>query len=159
MKICIVNSFYSPWIGGAETYVSNLARSLVKRGHEVTVYCAHNPLPHGETIEEGVKIRRMRAPLRLYGTPIAVSPLNLFLEDYDIIHCNFPSPYLAALFAFFGSVRGIPAILTWHNDLPPITSAAGLLVRIHDLFAPVYLKEYQKIIATTPSYARNSRIL
>jgi glycosyltransferase involved in cell wall biosynthesis len=159
MRICIVNSFYPPWIGGAETYVSNLARCLVKRGHDVTVYCAHNPLPVGETFEEGVRVRRMRAPIRLYGTPIAVSPLNLFSEDYDVIHCNFPSPYLAALFAFLSRVRGIPAVLTWHNDLPPVTSAAGVLVRIHDLFAPLYLSQYQKIIATTPTYARNSRIL
>jgi glycosyltransferase involved in cell wall biosynthesis len=159
MKICIVNSFYPPWIGGAETYVSNLARLLVKRGHDVTVYCAHNPLAVGETMEESVRVRRMRAPFRLYGTPIVVSPLNIFFEDYDVIHCNFPSPYFAALFAFFSRIRGIPAVLTWHNDLPPVTSAAGVLVRIHDFFAPLYLSQYQKIIATTGTYAKNSRIL
>ncbi len=159
MRICIVNSFYPPWIGGAETYVSSLSRRLAKRGHDVTVYCAHNPLPVGETIEAGVRVRRMRAPIRLYGTPIAVSPLNLFFENYDVIHCNFPSPYLSAMFAFLSRVRRIPAILTWHNDLPRVTSAAGVLVRIHDVFAPLYLSQYQRIIATTAAYARNSPIL
>lgn len=159
MKVCIVNSFYPPWIGGAETYVSNLARGLVQRGHSVTVYCAHNPLPVGEALEEGVRVRRMRAPLRLYGTPIAVSPLNILFEDYDIIHCNFPSPYLAAQFGLVALLRDIPAVLTWHNDLPPVTSAAGVLVRVHDFLAPMYLGQYKRIIATTRTYSRNSPIL
>jgi len=159
MKICIVNSFYPPWIGGAETYVSNLAKGLQKAGNDVTVYCASDPLPPGESHEDGVRVRRMRAPLRLYGTPLAVSPLNLFRENYDIIHCNFPSPYLSALFAWFSRIRGIPAVLTWHNDLPHVTSAAGLLVRAHDLFSPVYLRYYDRIIATTSVYTRTSETL
>ncbi len=159
MRICLVNSFYPPWIGGAETYTSNLARGLVRNGHEVTVYCACDPLLPGESTEEGVRVRRMRAPLRLYGTPIAVSPLNLFVEDYDIVHCNFPSPYLSALFSWFSRAKGIPAVLTWHNDLPYVTSAAGLLVRAHSLFSPAYLRYYDRIIATTSVYARTSYTL
>lgn len=159
MKVCLVNSFYPPWIGGAETYVSNLARGLEGRGDRVTVYCASNPLAPGETFEDGVRVRRMRAPLRLYGTPIAVSPLNLFREDYDVIHCNFPSPYLSALFSWFGKLRGIPTVLTWHNDLPKVTSAAGLLVTAHNLLSPCYLNYYGRIIATTEVYAKTSYIL
>jgi glycosyltransferase involved in cell wall biosynthesis len=159
MRVCLVNSFYPPWIGGAETYTSNLAKGLVKNGHTVTVYCASDPLPPGESIEEGVRVRRMRAPLRLYGTPLAVSPLNLLLEEYDIIHCNFPSPYLSALFSWFSRAKGIPAVLTWHNDLPYVTSAAGLLVRAHSLFSPAYLQYYERIIATTSVYARTSYTL
>lgn len=155
----MVNSFYPPWIGGAETYTSNLARGLADRGHQVTVYCASDPLPPGESMEQGVRVRRMRAPLRLYGTPIAVSPFNLLLEDYDVIHCNFPSPYLSALFSWFSRTRGIPAVLTWHNDLPHVTSAAGLLVRIHNLFAPTYLQYYERIVATTSVYADTSETL
>ncbi len=159
MRICIVNSFYPPWIGGAETYVSNLAKGLQNDGNSVTVYCASAPLPPGESYDGGVRVRRERAPLRLYGTPLAVSPLNLFREDYDIIHCNFPSPYLSALFAWFSRIRGIPAVLTWHNDLPRVTSASGLLVRAHDLFSPAYLQYYDRIIATTAVYARTSDTL
>lgn len=159
MRICIANSFYPPYIGGAETYVGNLARRLANHGHDVTVYCAHTPLPVGESIQDGVRVRRMRAPIRLYGTPVAVPPLNLLAENYDIIHCNFPSPYFAALFALFSKIRGIPAVLTWHNDLPPVSSVAGTLVRLHDVISPFYLGLYKKIIATTPSYARKSRRL
>jgi len=159
MKICMVNSFYPPRIGGAETYVSNLAEKLVGHSNEVTVYCANDPLPPGESVRNGVVVRRMRAPLRLYGIPFAASPPNLSAEDYDIIHCNFPSPYLCALFAFFSRARGIPSVLTWHNDLPAVTTAAGFLVDLHDFFAPTYLQQYRRIVATTEAYSATSRVL
>jgi glycosyltransferase involved in cell wall biosynthesis len=159
MKVCIVNSFYPPWVGGAETYVTSLAKGLQGAGNQVTVYCASAPLPPGESYDSGVRIRRERAPLRLYGTPIAVSPLNLFREDYDVIHCNFPSPYLSALFSWFGKIRGIPTVLTWHNDLPRVTSAAGVLVRAHDFLSPAYLGYYRRIITTTKVYSETSPVL
>lgn len=155
----MVNSFYPPYVGGAETYVSEVARGLSSRGHNVTVYCASNPLPPGESYEEGVRIRRMRSPARLYGTPLALSPVNIFSEHYDIIHCNFPSPYLAALFSWLSAVRRTPSVITWHNDLPRITSAAGLLVRAHDFLSPTYLGTFKRIIATTKIYAETSPIL
>lgn len=159
MKVCLVNSFYPPFIGGAETYASNLAKGLTACGNKVTVYCASTPLDPGEYMEEGIRVRRMRAPLRLYGTPIAVSPINLFAEDYDVIHCNFPSPYLASLFSYFSSLRRIPAVLTWHNDLPPVTSPAGLLVKLHNMTSSAYLRRFKRIIATTRVYAEGSPIL
>lgn len=159
MKICMVNSFYPPRIGGAETYVSNLAERLVAHGNEVSVYCANDPLPPGVSVRNGVIIRRMKAPLRLYGIPITVSPLNLDVEDYDVIHCSFPSPYFSARLAFFSRRTGIPSVLTWHNDLPAVTSAAKLLVNLHDLIAPTYLQHYKRIVATTRAYAATSRLL
>ncbi|HEV2390680.1 MAG TPA: glycosyltransferase family 4 protein [Nitrososphaerales archaeon] len=157
--MCLVNSFYPPWTGGAETYTSSLAKGLARNGHEVTVYCACNPLPPGESFEQGVRVRRMRAPIRLYGTPIAISPFNLLVEDYDIVHCNFPSPYLAALFSWFSKAKRIPSVLTWHNDLPRVTTAAGILVRAHDFLSPSYLEFYRRIIATTGVYAESSKTL
>jgi glycosyltransferase involved in cell wall biosynthesis len=159
MKVCMVNSFYPPWIGGAERYVSNLSRELVKRGNEVTVYCSGRPLEAGESLEEGVKVRRMSTPMMLYGTPLVVFPHSFFAERYDVIHANFPSPYLAAVSAFAGALKRTPAVLTWHNDLPPITSPAGLLIIFHDALSPAYLNYFQRIIATTRVYANSSSIL
>jgi glycosyltransferase involved in cell wall biosynthesis len=39
MRIAIVNSFFPPRRGGAETYVLNLSKHLQRRGHQVTVVC------------------------------------------------------------------------------------------------------------------------
>ncbi len=155
----MVNSFYPPWVGGAERYVSSLAHQLARRGHDVTVYCSDRPLKAGESINEGVRIRRMRTPLMFYGTPIAIFPPNFVAGDYDVVHANFPSPYIAAISGLVSAMKGTPAVLTWHNDLPPVTSAAGVLVNLHDAISPTYLERFGRIIATTHAYARKSRTL
>lgn len=158
MKICLVNSYYPPWIGGAETYVSNVARGLKNLGHDVTVCCSDRPLKSGESFEDNIRVIRMKTPLRFYGTPITILPRQIF-EEYDIIHANFPGPYLAAFSVFIARARGIPAVLTWHNDLPPVTSGAGVAVKIHDDVSSSYLDLYDRIIATTNVYARSSKTL
>jgi len=159
LKICLVNSYYPPWIGGAETYVSSLARSLGARGHDITVYCSDRPLRAGESEEKGIRIVRMRTPGALYGTPLVLFPPKFLAEKYDIIHANFPSPYLAAISAWVAKANNTPAVLTWHNDLPPVTNFAGVLVKVHESICPAYLNIYKRIIATTSSYGKKSRIL
>jgi len=101
----------------------------------------------------------MRTPMMLYGTPLVAFPPSFFAERYDVIHANFPSPYLAAISAFASTLRNNPSVLTWHNDLPAVTSSAGLLIRLHDTFSHAYLSAYRSIIATTPTYAKTSTTL
>jgi glycosyltransferase involved in cell wall biosynthesis len=80
--------------------------------------------------------------------------------DVDILHGNFPSPYIAFLVAAASATRRIPAVLTWHNDLPPVTPGAESLIKIHDRFIlPRYLSIYRRVISTSPQYAMISRIL
>ncbi|MCL4517912.1 MAG: glycosyltransferase family 4 protein [Thaumarchaeota archaeon] len=159
MKICLVNSYYPPYIGGAETYVASLAHALDRRGHEVTVYCSDRPLKPGESFVDRIHVIRMRTPFTLYGTPMVLFPPSIFSRDYDVIHANFPSPYLASFAAFVSRARSIPSVLTWHNDLPAVTSAAGLLVSLHGRTSTAYLNVYDRIIATTSVYARRSEVL
>lgn len=159
MKICLVNSFYTPWRGGAERYVMSLAKQLTKKGHEITVLCSEKPLRSGQTMEDGVAVQRLRTPLMMYGTPIVVFPTDFFSQTYDVIHANFPGPFLAALSAYAGILSDTPSVLTWHNDLPSVTSAAGLLVRLHDATSSLYLDQYRRIVATTNVYARKSKTL
>ena len=161
MKIGIVNSFFPPWRGGAETYAFNLARVLVSKGHEVTVQCGSDPLPAGIQNMSGIRIVRHRVLTRLYGTPIMPSLLGeLRNVKVDILHGNFPSPYIAFAVALTSKHRGIPAVLTWHNDLPPVTSAARFLVETHDrIVLPRYITTYRRIISTSSEYASRSHIL
>lgn len=161
MKIGIVNSFFPPWRGGAETYAYNLARKLADCGHQVTVVCADEPLPHGEYERDGITIRRLRLLGRLYGTPVTPSLFSELCKlDVDIFHANFPSPYIAFNAAVVSKLKQRKAVLTWHNDLPPVTTGARFLIETHDrLILPNYLRAYGRIIATSQTYAKNSRIL
>ena len=158
MRVAIVNSFFPPWRGGAETYVYNLARSLQARGHEVSVICGSPPVKAGTEYLSGIRIERLRVAGRVYGTPIIPElPLRLMQESPDIIHANFPSPYNAYMASVISRTRGIPAVLTWHNDLPPVTIAARVLVSTHDrLVLPFYLPQFSFIIATSETYAGSS---
>jgi len=161
LKICMVNSYFPPWRGGAETYVHELSKTLAARGHEVTVLCTSDPLKPGTYYVEGVQVRRLQRLTRLYGTPIQGGLLReLHNCDADIFHANFPSPYLAFTVALTSFFRKIPAVITWHNDLPPVTSGARVLIETHNrLILPEYIRRYRKIIATSETYRKKSPIL
>ena len=161
MKIGIVNSFFPPWRGGAETYAYNLAAALSFVGHDVTVLCSSAPLRPGISQEGKVTVRRRRLIGRVYGTPIMPSLVgDLFDVDVDVFHANFPSPYIAFTVAMASRIRKIPAVLTWHNDLPPVTTLANVLITTHDTgILPKYIRAYRRVIATSVTYTKHSRIL
>jgi glycosyltransferase involved in cell wall biosynthesis len=98
---------------------------------------------------------------RIYGTPIMPSLVeDLFDVDVDVFHANFPSPYIAFTVAVASRIRRIPAVLTWHNDLPPVTTLANVFIRTHDtVILPRYIRAYRRVIATSETYAKQSRIL
>jgi glycosyltransferase involved in cell wall biosynthesis len=161
MRVTLVNSFFPPWRGGAETYSVNLARALAGRGHEVTVQCGSDPLPGGVCNEFGIRIVRHRILMRVYGTPVMPGLLKALTGvKSDVLHGNFPSPYIACAVAAASRSRRIPAVLTWHNDLPPVTSGAKFLIQAHDrIVLPCYITAYRRVISTSAYYAEHSRIL
>jgi len=161
MRIGIVNSFYPPWRGGAETYASNLSTQLVMRGHDVEVLCASPPRKPGSYGVNGVRVTCLPITGWLYGTPIVSRlPQRLLQLRADLVHAGFPSPYNAFCASLISRVTQTPSLLTWHNDLPPVTAAAKALVYAHDnLVLPAYLRHFRAIISTSSKYARSSKIL
>jgi len=161
MRILVVSSFFPPWRGGIETCVYNLTRHLRRRGNDVSVICANAPLAARRETLGGVRLERLRIAGRIYGTPLLPElPFRLARESPDIIHANFPNPYNAFFASAVSRIRKIPALLTWHNDLPPVTRAARTMVLTHDhLVLPLYLPQFRFIIATTEHYARTSPVL
>jgi glycosyltransferase involved in cell wall biosynthesis len=157
----MVNTFFPPWRGGAETYVYNLSKQFVKLGHQVKVFCASYPERPGRQLLEQVDVHRLRSYARVYGVPLIPSlPLALAKVEADILHANFPNPFNASTTSLISILEGIPAVLTWHNDLPPVSFGASLIVYIHDnLVAPIYLPAFKKIISTSKAYAETSKIL
>jgi glycosyltransferase involved in cell wall biosynthesis len=161
LRICLVNTFFPPWRGGAEYFTYGLAKELAIGGDEVAVLCAHNPLSPGTYEVDGIEVIRLKASGWLYGVPIVPGLLGALLsKSPELIHCNFPNPYNASVSALASSLSGTPSILTWHNDLPPVTPAASLLTAIHDhLLSTVYLRRFDRIVATTERYPRISEVL
>jgi glycosyltransferase involved in cell wall biosynthesis len=98
----------------------------------------------------------MKTHAMFYGTPLAFFPRETLTGDFDVIHCNFPNPYFSACSALMSKLRGVDAVLTWHNDLPGVTSTASIVAGFHDLVSPTYLRRFARIITTTNIYAQNS---
>ena len=161
MKIAIVNTFLPPRRGGTGAYAYSLAKALAAKGHIVKVFCGCDPLPPGEYRQDGFMVGRLPTIKNLYGTPIIPALAStLHRQDVDVIHANFPSPQVALIAASVAYSRRIPAVLTWHNDLPVVSARARFLIEIHDRFIlPGYLRAYSKIISTTETYTRQSPIL
>jgi glycosyltransferase involved in cell wall biosynthesis len=161
LKISLINSFFPPWRGGAETYVYNLARGLQARGHEVRVVCGSSPVKAGTEHIDRVRVERLRVAGKVYGTPIIPKlALRLMRENSDIIHAGFPSPYNAFFASVASRLRGIPAVLTWHNDLPAVARAAHAIATVHEYAVlPVYLGNFKFLISTSRLYAETSRVL
>jgi glycosyltransferase involved in cell wall biosynthesis len=161
LKIALVNSFYPPWRGGAETYTYNLAKALHERGHEIIVVCADEPLPPGEYKSDGIRVVRLSLAGRLYGTPLIPTLFTTLCElDVDLYHANFPSPYLAFNVAIASRLKRKKAVLTWHNDLPSVSPLAHILIEIHNrLILPIYIRWFEIVIATSQRYLEISAIL
>jgi glycosyltransferase involved in cell wall biosynthesis len=80
---------YPPALGGAEAWAARLSRHLVARGHRVTVFTTTAlelsaftrrgcpELPAGTTLEDGVRVRRLRPGLRFPGRRLALKAASL----------------------------------------------------------------------------------
>ncbi|MFN2234072.1 MAG: glycosyltransferase family 4 protein [Anaerolineales bacterium] len=124
MRILTVLTYYRPHTSGLTIYVERLARTLVKRGHEVTVLTSQfdENLPR-EEIVDGVRI--VRAPVLLRVSKGVIMPTFGYLAwklaiDYDVIHLHLPQ-FDAAGVALRGRILRKPTVITYHCDLelPP----------------------------------------
>jgi len=72
------------WAGGAEVYVHELARHLVKEGHSVTVFCGNDGKSPDREVIDGVEIIRRGGFFTVYFWA-AIYYLLKFHDSFDII--------------------------------------------------------------------------
>ena len=120
MKILTVLTYYRPHTSGLTIYVERLARTLVKRGHQVTVLTSHfeKDLPREEVIA-GVRI--VRAPVLLRISKGVIMPTFGYLAwklalQHDVLHLHLPQ-FDAAGVALRGRLLRKPTVITYHSDL------------------------------------------
>ena len=120
MRILTVLTYYRPHTSGLTIYVERLARTLVKRGHEVTVLTSQfeKDLPR-EEIVDGVRI--VRAPVWFRVSKGVIMPTFGYLAwklalEHDAIHLHLPQ-FDAAGVALRGRILRKPTVITYHCDL------------------------------------------
>jgi len=139
MKIAImaplVTAIREPQRGGSQTFVSDLARGLVGRGHEVHVYAASgSEIPGVTVIDTGVDPRALAGTLYRASGPagpasaaaesaFASAYMSVQQIRYDVIHNHaFDAPAVR-----FATALHAPTVHTLH--LPPDEAVAAALRR------------------------------
>jgi UDP-glucose:tetrahydrobiopterin glucosyltransferase len=139
MKVAIVaplvTAIREPQRGGSQAFVSDLARGLVDRGHEVHLYAASgSEVPDVQVIDTGVDHRVLAATL--YRASGAIAPGLADAEKafagvyaavregrYDVVHNHaFDAPAVS-----LATTLGAPVVHTLH--LPPDAAVAGAVRR------------------------------
>lgn len=124
MKILCILTYYRPHVSGLTIYVERLARSLVARGHQVTVFTSRyaTDLPR-EEVMEGVRVVRVPVAFRLNkGVVMPSFALQAWREirTHDVVSIHLPQVE-GALAALLARSAGRKPIITYHCDLqmPP----------------------------------------
>ncbi|MBZ1345222.1 MAG: glycosyltransferase [Candidatus Nealsonbacteria bacterium] len=157
MKILQVNKLYSPWIGGVEKAVQDIAEGLNgKDNFEIEVLVCQ---PRGcGKIEEinGVKVTKAGSLGMFWGMPISFSFLSLFKKlskEADII--NFHHPFPLGDLAIFLFKPKAKLIVHYHSDI--------IRQKVLEIFfKPLIfntLKGAEKILISNPNLIKSSSYL
>jgi glycosyltransferase involved in cell wall biosynthesis len=150
-------------VGGAEIVAYNLAKNIVRQGHEVSVFTCSIDSKYREEDQNGVKIYRYGTNFRMEKAFVSFSLFFQSLKhDVDIVHLHFSTPpgNLAAM--FYALVKRKPFIITYHGDAPenfgnPIRRV--LMFLFNRLCANRILSSASTIITPSKYYVDQSRFL
>lgn len=167
MKLLTVCPYFYPRAGGLENYVYNMSK-YVQREYNVVpvVVCSHwDQQPLLEEYIDGIQVYRLPYMFKISSTPINLvwkRKLQAIIEKEkpDIINGHIPVPYIADVAARIAKQKGIPFILTYHNDLTGSNPLIELLSRCYYKFmGNTTLDIAQTIITTSQHYGMTSPYL
>jgi glycosyltransferase involved in cell wall biosynthesis len=161
MKIAQVNVYFHPlMVGGAEWYVYNLSKELVKRGHEVHVYTVdtykgRKVLPRDEVVD-GINVHRMPLWLDISYRVKIWKGLQKSLTNggFDIIHTYDYGQLHSYVSAKAGKKIGCPVALTVfdvHSMIPRSLGKRFLISLFDKYVARFTLKNATKILLRAPN--------
>ena len=163
MKVLVGVTYYRPHVSGLTIYVERLARSLVQRGHQVTVLAAqYDPkLPRRETLY-GVDV--IRVPVALRVSKGVIMPTIGWVATRLVPAHDVVSLHLPQLDATGIGVRGRlwrkPVVITYHSDLILPPSLVNRLAQtVSDLANDVAAHLADVLLAYTDDFAQHSRYL
>lgn len=115
MRIAHVTATFLPYYSGTGVVCYHNALGLARLGHDVTVITAAHP-PGQFTYPEEITVRRLPVAFRIGNAPL-LPRLVHELQGFDIVHLHYPFIFGDLLLWSSLQVRGIPFVLTHHNDL------------------------------------------
>jgi len=156
LSVLLVHVWYWPHIGGGNQHVEHIARQLVARGHQATVWCADIPeYEEKRFIRDGVEVIRLPPKRVLGGIDPVVSIKNLDM-GFDIVHLHDTLPILIRRSVKRARKEKIAVVTTFHNDYIKTSLSGKILKRIRwALQGRKTLHASDARIALTPYYANH----
>jgi len=146
MRILLVSPTFPPRSFGGMTEASyNLAKSLVERGHSVTVYTtdvndSRSRLPDGGKTKkiDGIpvhyfkNISNLLASKRLYLPIGMITAVKRYLKDFDIVHLNEFRSIQSIIIHHYAKKYCIPYVLQAHGSVGTYFQK-GLIKKLFDI--------------------------
>ena len=164
MKILQVTpEFYpSTGYGGGPIVAYEISRTLVQRGHEVTVYTtdADNKtlrLNNGIKNIDNIKVyyfknisNSMAYKLKLFVSPSMIRIISREINNFDLIHVHDYRTFQNILVHHYAIKHGIPYVLQAHGSISPSFYQKQRQKKIFDeIFGYAILRDVSKVIALT----------
>jgi len=147
MNIALFSSYMPPHPGGQERHVSQLARALVQRGHQVTVVTSDlSGDPDRET--DGMRIVWLPS-IRLGSDALARGIRGAIREARpDVVHIHAPISMISSQASLLR--RGVPMVVTYHGDFHKSTMGGNILKNLRNhLQLPLILKGARRVVVLT----------
>src|SRR4030043_1341126 len=120
MRILTTLTYYRPYYSGLTIYAERLARTLVERGHQVTVLTSRydRSWPAREELD-GVQLIRPHVLMNI--SKGVLMPTMFYwawvnIQQADVVHLHLPQ-LDAAYIALISRLQNKPIVLTYHCDL------------------------------------------
>ncbi|MDR1093947.1 MAG: glycosyltransferase [Clostridiales bacterium] len=156
-KVLHIAAYYPPSIGGIEQVAFDVVHALAGE-YEQIVLCFNHEKGNAETIEDGVRVIRVKAQLKVSSQSIAFGfkkTLKKLLYSFqpDFIHFHFPNPYIThCLLKQKFTAR---LFVHYHSDIVK----QKILGKFFVGQTKRLLRRVDKIIATSPNYIEGSPYL
>jgi glycosyltransferase involved in cell wall biosynthesis len=155
MRVVQLGKYYYPHMGGIETHLDLLCRSL---SHSVDVEAVVFNIGR-ETLREaveGVSVTRCGTLVTFASSPVSPAMAwELSKRNYDVLHLHTPNPLAAAAYLASRKPRRHALVVTHHSDI--VRQA-----RLKHLVSPVMrmvLERADAILTTSPNYLASSKEL
>ena len=161
MKILQVVPFFSPVHGGSAFAAYQLSAELAKAGNEVTVLTSDSRLSRDWVKAQAkVEVRHFKtwtSRANSYFTPTMIGFVRKEIGNFDLVHMHNYRTYQNIVVAHYAARHCVPYVLQPHGSIPRLASKENLK-RVYDLFfGNRLLKNASKVVALTPSEARQCK--
>jgi glycosyltransferase involved in cell wall biosynthesis len=152
MRIVQTPVRFYPYIGGVESFVYELSKALIDRGHDLRVVCSDEG--QGGKVE-GIDVRALPYAFKVANTNVTPSlPFVLKRESYDIMHTHMPTPYTADISAYVSKLNDKPVVLTYHNDIVAQGINRVFSSVYNSFILPILLDQMDAITVSTDAYRK-----